>query len=223
MGNSLMDQRAGNARAVDPDRYLMIARPCEATLVIQGSRFLARIVPVAGAAGAESVIEGIRRAHHDATHHCFAYRVGYGREPAERFSDAGEPSGTAGRPILETLQAKDVWDAVAVVPRWFGGIKLGTGGLRQAYREVTEAALADMTLISRLVVSTYNLRFAHALTGAAYRVLGEFTGVVTSTDFGSRVRLSVIVKRSDGPAFSRRMIDAGNGAIEVQHEGESVR
>lgn len=223
MAGSLSDKTRENTQAADPDRYLAIVRPYEATLVVQGSRFVARLAPVACGAGAEHVIEDVRRVHHDATHHCFAYRVGYGREPIERFSDAGEPAGTAGRPILEALQAKHVWDVGAVVTRWFGGVKLGTGGLRQAYREVTDMALIDLTLISRLVVSTFTLRFPHALTGAAYRVLNEFTGCVTSTDFGARVRLSVTVKRADGPAFSQRMIDASHGAIEVQHVGESVR
>jgi len=207
----------------DEDRFLTVARAYDAVLMVKGSRFLARVAPVSSTAGPERVVEEIRRAYRDATHHCFAFRVGYVAGRIERFSDAGEPSGTAGRPILQALQSKRVWDIVAVVTRYFGGVKLGPGGLRRAYRKVTEVALEDVTLISRGVVSSYNLRFDHAMTGAVYRVIGEFEGLVTSTGLGSRVRLGVTVKRSAGPSFCRRLVDAGRGAIEVRHAGEGVR
>lgn len=209
--------------SVDQDRYLTLARACDATVTVKGSRFLARVAPAVSEAGAEKTVEEARRRFHDATHHCFALRIGYAAERLERFSDAGEPSGTAGRPILEALQSKECWDVVAVVTRYFGGTKLGTGGLKRAYHEAADAALSEATLVSRVVVSTYDLRFAHSLTGAVYRVINEFRGTVTSTDFGSRVRMKVTIKRADGPGFCRRMADAGRGAIEVQHEGEGVR
>ncbi len=205
------------------DRYLTIARPCEATLTVKGSRFIARFAPVSSTGRAEEFIEEIRRQFHDATHHCFAFRIGYATSRIERFSDAGEPSGTAGRPILEALQSKHIWDAAAVVTRWFGGTKLGTGGLKRAYRGAADAVLDDVTLATKLVISAYDLRFDHALTGAVYRVINEFKAVIPSTDFGDRVRMGVTVRRSEGPAFCRRLIDAGRGAIEIKFVGEGIR
>jgi len=207
----------------DVDCFLTIARPCDAVLTVKGSRFLARVAPVVSVARAESIIEEIRCQHRDATHHCHAFRVGYSGDRIERLSDAGEPSGTAGRPILEAMQSKKVWDAVTVITRYFGGVKLGTGGLKRAYRAVADAALSEAILISREVTSIYTLRFEHGLTGAVYRVAHEFKGIVTSTDFGSRVRMGITVKQSDGPSFCRRLADAGHGAVEVQFVGKGVR
>jgi len=207
----------------DPDIFLTLVRPYEASLTVKGSRFIGRVAPVSSIDYAERFIAAIRREFHDASHHCFAFRLGYATEPIERYSDAGEPSGTAGRPMLEVIHAKQVWDVVAVVTRWFGGTKLGTGGLKRAYTEVTAAALDETTLISRLVVSAYDLRFDHELTGVVYRVINEFRGLTPTTDFGTRVRMSVTVKRSQGPNFCARLAEAGRGAIDVQHTGEGVR
>jgi len=207
----------------DADRYLTIARSCDATVTVKGSRFLAWVAPAGSVARAQGLIEEIRQKHHDATHHCFAYRIGYVKDRAERCSDAGEPSGTAGRPILDALVARDIWDIVAVVTRWFGGTKLGPGGLKRAYREAADAGLSEATLISRVVNSAFQVRFNHSLTGAVYRVIQEHRGLVTSTDFGSRVRMRVTVKRAIGPAFCQKMLDAGHGAIEIQPAGELVQ
>lgn len=207
----------------DGDRYLTIARPCDAVTTVKGSRFVAWVAPAGSVARCTGLIEEVRRKHHDATHHCFAYRVGYVGDRAERFSDAGEPSGTAGRPILDALVSRDIWDVVAVVTRWFGGTKLGPGGLKRAYRSAADAALAEATLISRVVIASYKLRFDHGLTGAVYRVIQEYQGLVTSTDFGSRVRMNVTVKRASGPSFCQKMVDAGHGAIEIQPAGELVQ
>lgn len=212
-----------DTRENDRDTYLTIARACEATLTVKGSRFRARVAPVSSAERAEEFIDAVRREFHDATHHCFAWRTGYSTDRIERFSDAGEPSGTAGRPILEALLARKIWDVVAVVTRWFGGTKLGTGGLKRAYRGAADTALDDVPLVTKLVISAYTLRFDHALTGAVYRAINEFNAVIPDTDFGDRVRMGVTVRRSDGPAFCRRLIDAGRGSIEIQHVGEGVR
>jgi uncharacterized YigZ family protein len=207
----------------DPDIYLTLARPYEATLTVKASRFIARVAPASSVERAEHFINTVRREYHDAGHHCFAFRLGYATTQIERFSDAGEPSGTAGRPILEVIQAKKVWDVTAVVTRWFGGVKLGTGGLKRAYAETAAAALDETTLISRLVISAYDLRFDHELTGVVYRVINEFKALIPSTDFGKRIRMGVTVKRSKGPAFCARLIDAGRGAIDIRHVGEGVR
>ncbi len=209
--------------ATDPDIYLTLARPYEASQIIKGSRFVARVRPVATEDRAEQFLYKLRREYHDASHHCYAFRLGYATKQTERFSDAGEPSGTAGRPILEALQARQVWDVVAVVTRWFGGTKLGTGGLKRAYGNTAIAALEETTLVSRLVISAYDLRFDHELTGVVYRVVNEFKALIPSTDFGRRIRMGVTVKRSNGPAFCERLVDAGRGSIEVKHIGEGVR
>ncbi len=212
-----------NQQKTDTDRYLTLGRSCNAVLTVQGSRFIAMVCPASTPEVAKNVLEQVRKKYHDASHHCYAMRIGYADDQIEQSSDAGEPAGTAGRPILEVLQSKGVWDVVGVVTRWFGGTKLGTGGLKRAYHEATEMAVNEVTLISRVVSSVYTLRFEHSLTGVIYRVIGEYDGLVTSTDFGSRVRMEVAVRRGDGRHFHDRLFDAARGLVEIKQSGVSVR
>jgi len=107
-----------------------------------GSRFFAFLAPAPGVAAAQAFVEALRRRHPDATHHCFAWRIGW--PPVERSSDAGEPAGTAGPPMLGALRAAQVTDVVAVVVRWFGGTRLGKGGLVRAYGGAVRDALASL-------------------------------------------------------------------------------
>ncbi|MEO8275184.1 MAG: YigZ family protein [Thermoanaerobaculia bacterium] len=106
----------------------------------QGSRFFAYLAPAATVEGARAFLDEVKRRFPDATHHCFAWRIGW--PPVERAADAGEPAGTAGQPILRALAGARLSDVGAVVVRWFGGTKLGKGGLSRAYSAVTLAALA---------------------------------------------------------------------------------
>lgn len=105
------------------------------------SRFLAEIVPASSIEEAMAFVESIRKKHYDARHHCFAYVIGRNKEMT-RYSDDGEPGGTAGKPILEVLLGADVTDTVAVVTRYFGGTLLGTGGLVRAYTQAAKEGMA---------------------------------------------------------------------------------
>lgn len=107
-----------------------------------GSRFFAFLAPAPDVAHAEEFLAALRKRYPDATHHCFAWRIG--RPPVERASDAGEPAGTAGPPMLAVLRGADLTDVVAVVVRWFGGTKLGKGGLVRAYGGAVRAALEQL-------------------------------------------------------------------------------
>ena len=112
----------------------------EAEIVVLRSRFLARVGRVEDEASARGLIADVRAAHHDARHHCTAFVIGPDAA-LRRSNDDGEPSGTAGRPMLEVLTGRDLSDVVVVVTRWFGGTLLGTGGLARAYADATGAAL----------------------------------------------------------------------------------
>ena len=124
-----------------PDHVRTLVRPHRVEIEkVKGSRFLADAVPVADEARALAVVEGVRAEHPDASHHCWAYRLEGGRERAD---DDGEPRDSAGAPILRHLQGADLADVVVVVTRWFGGTKLGRGGLVRAYGAAAAAVLAD--------------------------------------------------------------------------------
>ena len=126
---------------VDPDRYLSVEDGPETELKVKGSRFLGRVFRVASPDQIHEHLQSSRKRHHSATHHCWASRVGLPESPAERFDDDGEPSGTAGRPILNRLMGLELHDTLVIVTRYFGGTKLGTGGLARAYGDAATLAL----------------------------------------------------------------------------------
>ena len=123
----------------NPDIYYTIAEAKSAEIKIKGSRFIADVAHVESRSGAELFLDGIRAKYFDATHHCYAFKIGHSGD-IFKFSDDGEPNGSAGKPILFTFDKFGLSDAVAVVTRYFGGIKLGVGGLVRAYQEAAAAA-----------------------------------------------------------------------------------
>lgn len=162
----------------------------------KGSRFLAVAAPAAGAAAAREVVESLRREHPDATHHCFAWRLG--AEPAERSSDAGEPAGTAGPPILAALRGAGLSDAVVVVVRWFGGIKLGKGGLVRAYAAAARAALAEVPIVERIPVARLEIEVPFDRLGAVKRLVQPPQIELSGEEYGpegARLRLAVHAAR----------------------------
>lgn len=128
------------------ERYTTIARAVQAEIEAKRSRFLCDLVPVASEDEARAVVERARKEHWDARHHCSAFVLGPAAD-IRRSNDDGEPSGTAGTPMLDVLTGADLTDVVAVVTRWFGGTLLGTGGLVRAYSDAVRAALDEAHLV----------------------------------------------------------------------------
>ena len=137
--------QTGQTGPAGPTSYRTIAAPVSATIEARRSRFLADLARAPTEEEARAVIDAARRAHHDARHHCSAFILGVdGR--VERSNHDGEPSGTAGAPMLEVLRGSGLSDVVVVVTRWFGGTLLGTGGLIRAYSDAVAAALTHVTV-----------------------------------------------------------------------------
>lgn len=178
-----------------------------AELEEKGSRFLAVVAPAASEDAAEAVVERLRTEHPDATHHCFAWRVG--RRPRERFSDAGEPSGTAGAPILSALRGRDLSDVVAVVVRWYGGTNLGKGGLVRAYSGATRAALDACPLVRRVPRSEAELVLPYELLGAVKRLVHPPDVEVVDERYGERVTLRLSVRRDRVATVAATLADLG--------------
>ena len=171
--------------------YLVAAAPVRAKLREKGSRFLALLEPVADEAAARARLASIESDHRDATHCCWAWRLG---APArERCDDAGEPRGTAGPPVLRALQTAELADALLVVVRWFGGIKLGKGGLVRAYGAVAREAVAAAPIAHRLQRATVTLELPYAHLGAVQRLLRPPEVELVEESFGERVRLVLAV------------------------------
>ncbi|GAA4490152.1 YigZ family protein [Microbacterium panaciterrae] len=157
-----------------------LAAPVTRELVVKKSRFIAHIAPVGSVTAAEYVIAAVRKRHWDARHNCTAMVTGLLGDQA-RSSDDGEPSGTAGIPMLEVLRRRELTDVVAVVTRYFGGVKLGAGGLVRAYSTAVSEALDEALLLHRRELREACVEVAHADAGRIDNVLREWAGAHGST------------------------------------------
>lgn len=153
--------------------YRTIASPASAQYTEKRSRFIAHAVPVSTVEEAMARVEEYRKEYYDARHVCWAYRIGHEDEAEERSNDDGEPSGTAGKPILGQLLSYDLRDVLVVVVRYFGGVKLGTGGLIVAYRTAAAEALGEAEVQEHTLYTSYTLRFPYELINPVMMLLRE--------------------------------------------------
>ncbi|WP_062072431.1 IMPACT family protein [Demequina sediminicola] len=195
-----------------------IAAPIEHRLVIKKSVFLTRITPVDSVEQADAVVAAIRKRDWDARHHCTAMVVGTDAD-RQRSSDDGEPSGTAGVPMLEVLRHRNVTDVVAVVSRWFGGVKLGAGGLVRAYGAAVSGALDDATWLDRVPLTSVTLDVPHSDAGRVLASLHTWAdshgAVVDEPVYGARARLGVWVAPDGVEAVGAEVASITAGAIDA--------
>lgn len=179
---------------------------------VSGSRFIADASPVADEATARAFIARVAEEFPDATHHCWAWRLEDGRT---RAYDAGEPAGTAGEPILRRLVGADLHGVVIVVSRWFGGTKLGTGGLVRAYGESAATALSASTIIETRVCRPIAITFAYDWSGPIQGVLTAYALQPSSAEYGEDVRLVVQVPVETADAFIHDLRERTAGRVLV--------
>lgn len=184
---------------------------------IKGSRFWAFASPVANEEEARAFVEELRRVHRTARHHCYAWRLGV-EEVRTRSSDDGEPGGTAGRPILQEIEARGLQNVCVVVVRWFGGTKLGTGGLARAYGGAARAALAAAPTLEIRLTRSARLRFAYPDTAAVEAVLRDHGLRPATADYGANVTLALAVPPEDLEALERALTDATGGRLRLELE-----
>lgn len=174
----------------------------------RGSRFLALIEPVEDEQEARAALAATARRFPDATHHCWALRVG--SPPRERSSDAGEPAGTAGVPILRVLQGAGLSGALAVVVRWFGGTKLGKGGLARAYAAAAREALAGLEIVERPATAEVAVEVAFERVGAVKRLLRPPEVELAREEYGGeRARLVLRVAEERRDALEEALAELG--------------
>ena len=184
--------------------------------VIQRSRFRTLLAPAATAEAAHSFVEALRERYPDATHHCWAFVVGPPGDSAQvGMSDDGEPSGTAGRPMLTALLHSGVGEVVAVCVRWYGGTKLGTGGLQRAYTSGVKRTLEELPTAQRIATARLELVFEYARVDGVQRLVEATGGDILEEDYGSEVRYRIDVPTISCPRFERAFADltAGSGRV----------
>lgn len=199
----------------DPFAYRSPLGNAQAELKEKGSRFMAFLARTSTEDEAMAFLAALKKRYHDATHHCWAYRLGWGEGLKERCSDAGEPSRTAGPPILSALQASRVSDATLVVVRYFGGVKLGTSGLVRAYRESAALAVGASQFADRTLESEFEVEMPYGAQGSFRHALRRLGLEVASEHFGESwgARLSV-------PHFKLAPFDEAMGALREAYKGE---
>ena len=177
------------------DSYLTIAAPAEASSRERSSKFLAYAYPVQQEEQIREILDGLRKKYYDATHHCYAWRLGPGGA-AFRANDDGEPSGTAGKPILGQINSAGLTDILIVVVRYFGGIKLGTSGLIVAYREAASEAIAANEIIERQVEDEVHFGFEYPLMNEVMRIVKEEGPTIVSQIFDMDCEMTLRIRRS---------------------------
>lgn len=200
------------------DEYRSIQARVETTIKVKGSSFIATAAPVASETSAAAFIHEISRIYHDATHHCFAYRLGFDDHLVQRSSDDGEPSGTAGRPILQAVAGRQLTHTAVVVTRYFGGTKLGTGGLIRAYADAAAVALDRAQIAIHVVRRSVRVKFPYDETSAVMRLIGSIDGRVTETLYGQDTEMVVDVRLREMVHFREGLIDATRGRVTILGE-----
>lgn len=179
---------------------------------VKGSRFLGAVWPAGDPAAAQERLAARRAEHRDATHHCWAWR--FGRDPeARRWSDDGEPSGTAGKPILQAIDGRELTDVLLVVTRYYGGTKLGTGGLLRAYADAAAAVLAAAEIVTLAITRRLAVRFDYELTGPVMAQLAAFRLDPASTLYEAQATLLVEVPEEELEALRRGLTNATTGRV----------
>ena len=201
--------------------YFIPTGASETELVEKRSRFLGHVWPVESEGEARARIEEIRKKHYDARHHCWCYRIREGG--VERYSDDGEPQGTAGQPMLNVFQREGVTNVCCVVTRYFGGILLGAGGLVRAYTQSAKDALdaAGISVVRRWIEVLLPCSYAQY-----ERVKLEtegFGGVIAEADYGADIALTVLLPEERAEAFSAWLTELAAGGVAAQVCGESFQ
>jgi uncharacterized YigZ family protein len=200
-----------------PARYPIPARVHRVEEVIQRSRFLTLLAHAPDAEAAHAFVQSQRDAYPDATHHCWAFVAGPpGSTTHVGMSDDGEPHGTAGRPMLTALLHGGVGEVVAVCVRWFGGVKLGTGGLGRAYAGGIKAALESLPTEERVERVRLRVRIGYAEVDALQRLVQEMDVLVEDETYGADVGYTCAVPEPSVEAFERALADLTRGGGRVE-------
>ena len=186
------------------DAYQSIGAPSQGLFKDNGSRFIAFAFPVETEEEVKEHVAALKKEYHDARHHCFAYRLGY-KGDVWRAADDGEPSGSAGRPILGQIDALGLSDVLVVVVRYFGGIKLGIPGLIRAYKSSTADALSRARVVEKIAARRYRLQFDYLSMNAVMKVLKDMELPQSGQQFGESCSLEVRVRLSVVEDFTKRM------------------
>ena len=194
-------------------RYRIPKQRVRVEVRVSNSRFIATLAPASTMKAAQDFLREIRAEMPDATHHVYAFKIGYGASVSEGMSDDGEPSGTSGPPALAVLRGADIGDVALVITRYFGGTKLGTGGLVAAYTHAAQAALTKTETEEKVTRLRFEASIPYPLYQSARRLLDECDARVEHEDFAADVRVRYLVPDDCAAELADRLTTLSSGHI----------
>ena len=202
------------------EEYLVPTGYGEDEFIEKKSRFIGRVWCVETEEEALSKIQEMKKQHYDATHNCWAYVI---RDGAMRFSDDGEPGGTAGNPMMQVLQREELYNVVCVVTRYFGGVLLGAGGLVRAYTKGAKIAVDAAGKSMKRVWSVLYLPIPYAYYERVKLLVAEFEGIIRDTQFGADIELELLFPETKTQPFLDKLTDMSAGTIDGMETGKEYR
>lgn len=200
-------------------KYYTVKREGSHEIVIQKSRFIGYVRRTETEEEAQHFIQEIKKKHYDATHNCSAYLIGE-HDQIQKANDDGEPSGTAGVPMLEVLKKMGLKDTAVVVTRYFGGIKLGAGGLIRAYGNATSEAIRHTGIVKRQLMKGFSVTADYGLLGKLENVLRQSEYILEDIHYSENVEFIVYVEDGKEENFTEWMVDLTNAQAEIETIGE---
>ncbi len=201
---------------MENDSYITLSESCSAEIKIQRSKFIANAYPVTTAEESHSILEKIRKEYFDARHHPYAY-VLYGRDNF-RYNDDGEPAGSSGKPVYDAINKYNLQNVIVVVTRYFGGVKLGVGGLKRAYFEAADGCLKNAKVKEVILKEKYVLKFDYSYISAVMKYLETNKIHIAENNSSEIVELVCEVRLRDAEKFREELFDITNGKILINYK-----
>jgi len=195
------------------DVYYIPASSMEAETKVKKSKFIAGLIPVKSKEDAEQAYIEIKKKYYDATHNCFAYRIDANNM---RYSDDGEPNGTAGKPILQVIDGRNLSEVLCVVTRYFGGTKLGKGGLIRAYSGAAQEVLNKVKIAKMIRSKKIKLRFGYDMENSIRNLLIKYHGKLNDRNCTDQIELNVLIPESKTINFQNELVELTNNKIKIE-------
>jgi len=197
------------------NEFFTVSKPSESLYIVKKSKFISNVIPINDNNEAEEYIEKFRKKYWDATHNVYAYSLGLNNE-IQKFSDDGEPSGTAGKPVLEVIKSNDLKNVLIVVTRYFGGILLGASGLIRAYSESASLGLKSSNIIKKIKCDVFQITTDYNMLGKLQWELNQKNVIIRDINYTEDVKMKVFVPTNHNIDLEQFIMDITSGNADVK-------
>lgn len=200
------------------DEFYTIKDEKESEIKVKGSTFIGSACPIESREQAEQFLASIQKKYFDATHHCYAYQAGYEPNLSFRYHDDGEPSGTGGKPIYQVITGRQLTNLIIVATRYYGGTKLGTGGLARAYSDCAVDVITRCEIIKRIIYKNVRVQFPYDETSVVMRQIDLFEAKINETKYDTQTEMLISIRANEAERFCSHLIDLTRGRAVLVEE-----